>query len=351
MLAGPVVAAVTVLVTLPATRAAGVPFRDPDNVVGRRLAMVAALIVLLVVLDIVVRAATRSRRFIPSLAALRSVRSERWTRRRAAAVAIALVSFYLTYLAYRNLKSILPLLRPGELYDAQLAELDRGLFGGNDPAALLHTLLGTGWFAEVLAFVYVAFIFLVPVSLALALVFSPNLHGGLFYATALSINWGLGAATYYLLPALGPVYAAPAGFTDLPATKVSDLQGAMLNQRLDFLRDPGAADAAQNIAAFGSLHVSIVLTAAIAGHLLGLGRHLRIGLWTLFALTVLGTIHLGWHYVVDDVAGVVIALIALVLAFGLSGFQPRAEHRLRLPRLRPEWGLRTAAGQSRPPRS
>jgi hypothetical protein len=42
------------------------------------------------------------------------------------AVASALVSFYVTYLAYRNLKSILPLLRPGELFDRQLADADRG---------------------------------------------------------------------------------------------------------------------------------------------------------------------------------------------------------------------------------
>ena len=240
VLAGPVVAAVTVLAALLATNAAGVPFRDPDHVVGRRLALVAGAVLLLVLLDIVVRAAWRSRRIAPSRAAMRSVQRERWTRRRAAAVGIALVSFYVTYLAYRNLKSLVPLLRPDELFDRQLADFERSLFGGNDPADLLHTLLGTGIAAEILSIIYVAFIVLVPISLALALVCSPDLRGGIFYATALSINWGLGAASYYLLPAMGPIYAAPAGFADLPATEVSRLQGLMLDQRLDFLRDPGA---------------------------------------------------------------------------------------------------------------
>ena len=47
------------------------------------------------------RAGRRARR-------MRAVRRERWTPRRAAAVAIALVSFYVTYLAYRNLKAIVP---------------------------------------------------------------------------------------------------------------------------------------------------------------------------------------------------------------------------------------------------
>jgi hypothetical protein len=325
--AGPVIACTTLVTALLATRAADVPFRDPDHVVGKRLALVGCLVVLLVILDVVVRAATRTRRWRPSLAALRSVRHERWTRRRGLAVASALISFYVTYLAYRNLKSIVPLLRPGDNFDHQLADLDRGLFAGHDPADLLHSLLGTGLAAEILAVVYVSFIFFLPVSLALALVFSPNLRGGIFYASALSINWGLGAATYFMLPAMGPIYATPAGFADLPPTEVSRLQGMMLQQRADYLRDPSAADAAQNIAAFASLHISMIFTAAVAAHLLGLGRRLRIALWVLFALTAVATIHLGWHYVIDDVAGLAIGATALVLALVLTGFRPRAAAR------------------------
>lgn len=337
VLAGPLVAIATVLAALIATQAAGVPFRDPDHVVGKRLALVACFVALLVGLDIVVRAGRRSRTLTPSRAALRSVLRERWTRRRGLAVASALVSFYVTYLAYRNLKSIVPLLRPGDSFDHQLAGIDRALFGGSDPADLLHTLLGTGMAAEVLAIVYVIFIVFLPISLALALVFSPDLPGGIFYATALSINWGLGAATYYLLPAVGPIFAAPGGFADLPATEVSRLQGLMLDQRIEFLRTPAAADATQNIAAFASLHISMIFTTAIAAHLLGLGRRLRIGLWILLALSAVATIHLGWHYVVDDLAGFVLGLTALALARGLTGFTPRTGRRLRiaLPRTVP----------------
>ena len=44
--------------------------------------------------------------------------------RRAAGITVgtALVSFYATYFAYRNLKSVVPLLRPDELFDRQLAD-------------------------------------------------------------------------------------------------------------------------------------------------------------------------------------------------------------------------------------
>ena len=61
--------------------------------------------------------------------------------------------------------------------------------------------------------VYAAFIVFLPLSLGLALVFSHRLQLSLFYAAALSINWVLGAATYFLLPALGPIYAFPQWFS------------------------------------------------------------------------------------------------------------------------------------------
>jgi hypothetical protein len=325
--AGPVVAVVTLLLALVATRVAGVTFRDWEHAVGWRLLQMAGLVALLVVLDIVVRAAVRSRRLTPSWAAVREVQRERWTGRRVAAVAGALVSFYVTYLAYRNVKSAVPLLRPGELFDRPLADFDRDLFGGNDPAALLHSLLGTGIAAEVLGLVYVAFFYFVLVSLPLALVFSPVPQGGIFYVTAVAINWGLGAASYLLLPARGPIYFEPGGFTDLPATDVTHLQGVLLRQRAEFLTDPMAANAHQGIAAFGSLHTSIIFTAAVAAHMLGLGRRLRIALWVLFALTTTATVYWGWHYVADDLAGVAIGGLALALARALTRFEPRTAWR------------------------
>jgi len=323
VLAGPLVAAVTLVAALLATHEAGVALRDPDHVGARRLAMVAALVAALVVLDIVLRAARRAATTIPSLNDLRHVRRERWTWWRLVASLSALVSFYVTYVAYRNLKSVVPLLRPGDLFDRQLAEFERGVLGGHDPAELLHTILGTGIATHVLSTVYVLFVFFLPLSLAVALVFSPDLQGGIYYATALSINWTIGAASYFLIPALGPIYYAPAAFADLPETHASHLQGVLLEQRRDFLADPSAPGVAQNIAAFASLHCSLLFTAALAAHLIGVARWVRAVLWVLFGLSALATVHLGWHYVVDDVAGVLIALVALALARVLTGFEPR----------------------------
>jgi hypothetical protein len=325
-LAGPVVALVTVLAALAATRAAALPLRDPNLVAGRRLAVAAGLVALLVALDILVRAGRRSESRRPSPAAMARVRRERWTLRRGIAVGVALVSFHATYLAYRNLKSVVPVLRPGELFDRQLADLDRSLFAGNDPAELLHSVLGTGLAAPVLSAAYMLLFTFVPITLALALVVHSDGEAGLFYVTALSLNWALGAASYFLLPALGPVYAHPVAFAALPATGVTHLQAVLLEQRVEFLHDP-VAGTAQSIGAFASLHVSILFTGALAAHVLGLGRPLIIGAWVLFALTVAATVYFGWHYVLDDLAGMVLAAVALVLARALTGFPLRPGQR------------------------
>jgi hypothetical protein len=166
------------------------------------------------------------------------------------------------------------------------------------------------------------FFLFIPGTLAGALVFSRDLRRGLFYATALSLNWLLGAASYFLLPSLGPIYAEPSSFAALAGTDAGRLQAVLLEQRTEFLHDPALATA-QSIGAFASLHVSIFVTAALAAHLLGLRRAIKVIAWVLVALTVGATIHLGWHYVADDLGGVAIAVLALAAARVLTGVDLR----------------------------
>ena len=318
VVAGPIVAVVTLVAALIATHDANVPLRDPDNVAALYLVLVILGVVLLAGIDIAICAGRPS-----SPAALARVRRERWTPGRMLAVATAILSFYVSYMAYRNLKAVVPLLRPDELFDRPLAELDRELFAGHDPAALLHAVPGMDVWTHVLSTAYVAFIVFLPLSLGIAVVFASRLDASLFYATALSLNWILGAGSYLLLPSLGPIYFEPSAFADLPHSEVTRLQTMLLEQRVDFLRDP-VASTPQAIAAFASLHVSMSLTAAITAQLMGLGRRLRRGLWIWVGVTTVGTIYLGWHYVLDDVAGVVITVLALALARLLTGVDPRA---------------------------
>jgi hypothetical protein len=185
-----------------------------------------------------------------------------------------------------------------------------------------------------MAAAYMVFFAFIPGTLAGALVFSRNLQAGLFYVTAQSINWLLAAGCYFLLPALGPVYFEPALFAHLPASGITDLQNLLFEQRVDFLRDPAGGNA-QSIGAFSSLHVSVFFTAALASHLLGIARPLRIGAWILFGATVASTVYLGWHYVVDDLAGLLLGAMAIALARALTGVDLKAVRGASAPKALP----------------
>ncbi|HET8949246.1 MAG TPA: phosphatase PAP2 family protein, partial [Solirubrobacteraceae bacterium] len=261
--AGGLVAAATVIAGVLATDSVGLPLRDPDHVAALYLGLVGLGVVGLVALDVALRARARCGGGRPTRAAMSAVRRERWTPTRMVAAGAALVGFYATYMAYRNLKAIVPLLRPGDNFDPQLADLDRSLFAGNDPAALLHTLIGTGAVTHVLSAFYVAFIVFLPLTIGVALVFSTDVRPALFYVTAQSINWVLGIGSYLLLPSLGPIYFEPGAFADLPGSEVTRLQGVLMQQRVDFLADPSTGTP-QSIAAFASLHISMSFTAALA---------------------------------------------------------------------------------------
>ncbi len=66
-----------------------------------------------------------------------------WSFKRVGYIATGLVTFYVCYVSYRNLKSDLPLIRKGVLFDTDMLRFDHYLFFGHNPAEVLHDLLGT----------------------------------------------------------------------------------------------------------------------------------------------------------------------------------------------------------------
>jgi membrane-associated phospholipid phosphatase len=327
VVAAPLIGIATLIAGLIATNHAGVSFRDTNHVAAKYVVLVGTALIVLVAIDVAIRAAAVTGTRRPTREAMRAVRQERWGPYRGFAAFAGLLGFYLAYLSYGNIKSVVPLLRPDVSYDRQFQDIDEWLFFGHDPADLVHSLLGSGLQTHVLSAFYVAFIVFLPLSLALSLVFAKNLRGGLFIATALSANWLIGAGTYVALPAMGPIYAFASDFAHLPATAVTTLQSGLLDDRVAFLARPTDPSTGQAIAAFVSLHTSMTVTAALSAHLLGFGRRLKIALWAVVAITVVDTVYLGWHYVVDDFGGVAVALCALLVARLLTGIDLKGARR------------------------
>jgi membrane-associated phospholipid phosphatase len=300
------------------------PLRDPDGVAGPSYVRLPLIVGLFYLADVVPRALIANRGFRNFRRAVKAYSKERWTGSRIALVVIGLLSFYVVYIAYRNLKGFLPFVRSG-VHDPVLIKLDRALAFGHDPATVLHDVLGTGISAHVLSFVYAGFLLFVPLSLGAALVWSKNVATGFWYVTALCVNWVLGAASYYWVPSQGPYFANHKLFVDLPDTGVTQLQDALAAGRDNYLSDPGATDSVQSIAAFASLHVSIIFTAALIAHYVIPSRVVRYTMWIYFVLTAISTVYFGWHYLLDDIAGLAIGYIAVWVGAKTTGHQMRPQ--------------------------
>ena len=141
-----------------------------------------------------------------------------WDRERIVLVVLGLVSFYITYVCYRNLKSFLPFIMGEDKYDRELHLIDRALMFGHEPATILHTIFGTGISAHFLSTIYLWFLPLVPLALAAWLVWSRNITFGYWFATSQCLAWTLGTASYYALPTLGPGFQYSYLYTDLAPT-------------------------------------------------------------------------------------------------------------------------------------
>ena len=295
------------------------PLRDPDGVSLPTWIRLPVIVASAVALDVLARWVLLVRRGGAAAGtALRVVLVERWNRDQIMFTLSGLVTWYVAYVAFRNLKSYVPFVTE-RLADPELARLDRLLWLGNDPAVALHNVLGTTWANWAMAGVYLVWIGLVPASLAIALVWTRRSTVGAWYVTAISLDWCLGAAIYYAVPSLGPVYSSPEWFSDLPRTPNTAVNEMLLSDRIEVLAGPWDTGTVQTIAAFASLHVAVMVTICLVVEQMRLPALIRIAAWTFLALTMVATIYLGWHFFIDVVAGVGVGVAAFVLAAKATG--------------------------------
>jgi membrane-associated phospholipid phosphatase len=70
----------------------------------------------------------------------------------------------------------------------------------------------------------------------------------------------------------------------------------------------------------------------------------QAALWVWVAITTVGTVYLGWHYFVDDIAGFAMGAVALLLARAFTGIDLRAERERRRRERAPHEGHGWDAG-------
>lgn len=301
---------------------------DPEGFLGPAYTRVPLLILGALLLDMLPRSLWYGRgRPVAMWQVVRERWDSHWNRERIVLVVLGLVCFYVTYVSYRNLKSFLPEAMGLQKYDRQLHLLDQALFFGNEPADVLHAVLGTGITAHVLSFIYLAFLPLVPLALTAWVIWSRNISFGYWFATSQSLCWSLGTASYYALPTLGPGFEYSWLYNDLADTGTTQLMDSLYNGREAVLYWDGFDGAVQSVAGFASLHVAVTLLFALMAQYTIRTRWVHWVLWTNFGLTIIATLYFGWHYVADDIAGIAIAILSFYLG-GLASGQKFDRHGL-----------------------
>jgi hypothetical protein len=233
---------------------------------------------------------------------------------------------------YLALRRLLPVVRSDEV-DAALAGIDQALFGVQ-PAVWLEPL-STPPVVEVLAFFYFSYFVLglawVVGSLAIAA------------RGRLTTEWAVGTALVYCVGQLG--YMAVPGFgpvVHLEGAFAGPLEGGFFWDCV--LRTVAAGGAQKDV--FPSLHTAAPLWFALhAARRARTDRSWRLpalGTGFFSAMIIVSTVVLRWHYVVDVVAGIALAVSAAWLSPRLVAWSEAA--RLRAG-ARPAWEVAVAADE------
>jgi hypothetical protein len=283
-----------------------IPFRDPHGkLFSHKIVSTAETLLAAVLLDIVIRWYVGRKQ---GRSLWRTAR-QRWTPYRISMIVAALLAYQVVYLSYRNLKSWDVFRAP---QDDMLLRWDKWLFFGRSPAVLLHDLLGEDLTARLLTSLYESFSTLVTLALVAALAFTPTVRSAYVFVVSAMWAWIIGVGSYYLIPSLGPFHSAPEEFAGLTRTSIQETQEAYVAQREYLLAQPQAHDAFAQISAFASLHCALACLIFLMARYYGL-RRLSWAAGVYLLGTLLATVYLGWHFAVDDVAGIAIAWVSVQL--------------------------------------
>lgn len=212
-------------------------------------------------------------------------------------------------------------------WDRFFAGLDRLLFLGHDPWVLTHGLMPDVLASQIFNTFYMLWFLVMQMALFSAAVLPVRHPLRLTFLTAYGLSWLLaGVVLATLFSSVGPVYME---------RLTGDPTFAPLMERLYVQNETAKILALESqewlwegytlpdvafygISAFPSLHLTIAAVCACLGFALN-----RVMGWLLAGFTfgiLLASVHLGWHYAVDGIAGIGLALLFWRIARRLTSW-------------------------------
>lgn len=239
---------------------------------------------------------------------VRIVRSRAWIVETLRLILFSALAFF----TYGWIKLAVPAVHP-RLFDQELWDLDRLLFFGLSPNILFLDLFSARPMLRAIDWSY-ANIFYVSICIALAYFLSePSRRVRVAFANGHAAMWLIGAWLYMLVPSVGPAYRFPDLWFPHEAAlrNTQALQALLMRNYQNVLRVAAGQPATDTIrivygvAAFPSLHVGFQTYVFLWMRRVWTSGQVMFALFTVAIF--LGSVVTGWHYVIDGIAGIVLA--------------------------------------------
>jgi hypothetical protein len=216
---------------------------------------------------------------------------------------------FILFTFFGHLKNLIPHIN-ARLYDEAFAAADHHLLGVS-AFDWIHGLLGNN-LAAFMSTVYDSYFGVVSYFMLVIVLqrrCSLLTHQALF---AFVFTWLAGVCIVYLFPSWGPCFFFPDSIASLPATHSTELQQTLWNHKKVLDADPSNQRVLFAIAGLPSLHCGILFV--ISYYMSKLHWILGLLMWLATGLTIMATLYLGWHYLVDDLAAVPLAIAGVLAA-------------------------------------
>ncbi|MEO8217638.1 MAG: phosphatase PAP2 family protein [Acidobacteriota bacterium] len=223
-------------------------------------------------------------------------------------LARALIVLIPTLSIHFLLKSFIHLMN-GKNWDHQLYALDQTIHFGFSPSRFFTALFANPFLLAVVDIVYSNLYFVVVVTYTAILLTLPPVSRRLAFASSYTTIWIVGSILYLTIPSWGPVFVFSSDFQQtlsyMPLTM--KVQRTLFQELYSLIAHPLAPRVIKfgSVAAFPSMHLAVTSLFTLASYRIS-RRWFLLNLF-MVTLMVIGSIVSGYHYLIDDYAGCLIA--------------------------------------------
>lgn len=241
---------------------------------------------------------------------------------------------FLIQRVYISLKASIPAIVPYS-WDLTFAAWDRALLFGHDAWEVTHALLPSPYAAQVVDELYMLWIYVLFAGVFVAALQPLGDRRRMAYFLATGLCWAVaGSLMAIVFSSAGPVYVERlfgdpvyAGLTDRLARidRTHPVAALVTMDKLWQGYSGAAGVTAMGISAFPSMHLCMAALNTVYAFRFG-----RAWGWAMVVFTaamLVGSVHLGWHYLVDGLAGIPLALVFWAISWRLAGAWERVTRR------------------------